>query len=72
MDILRLGKASLYNIEGYFLRVSLHSIKNELFSDSYRIFKNNTVRIAVSDDFSQNLKYTWKRKSGRMEITSQF
>ena len=35
----------------------LHSIKNELFSDSYGTLKNNTVRIAVSEDFNQNLKY---------------
>ena len=39
------------------LALSLHSIKNKLFSDSYRTFKNNTVRTAVSDDFNKNLKY---------------
>ena len=58
--ILCLGKASLYNIGGGgggVLALSLHSVKNELFSDSYRTLKNNTVRIAVSEDFNQNLKY---------------
>ena len=37
--------------------LSLHSVKNQLFSDSYGTFKNNTVRIAVSEDFNKNLKY---------------
>ena len=54
MDTLRFGKVGLFNIKGV-LALSLHSIKNELFSESYRIFKNNTVRIAVSEDFNQNL-----------------
>ena len=49
------------------LALSLHSGKNELFSDSYRTFKNNTVRIAVSEDFNQNLKYNQKRKSWRLK-----
>ena len=43
--------------------LSLHSIKNELFSDSYGTFNNNTVRIAGSEDFNQNLKYNYKYKS---------
>ena len=41
MDILSLGKAGLYENKGV-LALSLHFIKNELFSDSYRTFKNNT------------------------------
>ena len=53
MDILCLGKAGLYNIKRYL------QVKNELFSDSYRNLKKkkNTVTIAVSEDFNQNLKY---------------
>ena len=38
------------------LALSLHSIKNKLFSDSYGTFKNNIVRIAVSEDLNQNLQ----------------
>ena len=56
MDTLRFGKVGLFNIKGV-PALSLHSIKNELFSESYRSFKNNTVRIAVSEDFNQNSQY---------------
>ena len=51
MDILSLGKVGLYNIKD----LSLH-IKNKLFSDSYRTFKNNTVRIDLSEYLNQNLQ----------------
>ena len=48
-------------IDGYIMlkavvALSLHLIKNELLSDSYRTLKNNTVRVAVSEDFNQNLQ----------------
>ena len=54
------------------LALSLHSIKDELFSDSYRTFKNNTVRVAISEDFNKNLQCNWKWKYRRMETISRF
>ena len=54
MDILCLGKASLYNKA--VLALNLQSIKNELFSDCCRTLKDKTVRIAIVENFNQNLQ----------------
>ena len=43
-------------LRGTCIKSCINSMKNELFSDSHRTFKNNTVRIAVSEDLNQNLQ----------------